>query len=551
MKRQLPKAKTLVVWVDGGTYNVIMPMLRKGRLPTFRKMMKDGVSGTLISTTPPATAPAWASLVTGVNPGKHGVYDFWEKTGNDWVPATSWSVRRETLWSMLEEAGRKSILLNTPLTYPPRKINGILVTGLMTPANAPYTYPGAFKDELLKEFPEYSIIPEASPVSCTSVNEHLSFLEEAYNLMRTRRDVTLYLMENYDWDLFVSVFYCTDQIQHYYWRYMDPMHPLHDPDAPKKLKEAIYTSYEIVDDSVKKILKTIDDDTTLVLMSDHGAGPIYKYVFLNYYLMKLGLLLMNKKASMQSVIGRLLKTLELRLPRVSKFVPGTRATVFDKIRPRIDSIARVGEHFKRTLNWEKTKALSFGSLGWGMFVNQHTIKSTREYERLIEYLIRKLFELRDPYSGEKIAEEILRKTQIYSGPYVERAPDITLIPKKSYLIRGWLATDQIVGPSSDPSGHHQMEGILIMYGKNLKEGHGLKNCNITDLAPTILYSMGFPILSDMDGRVLTDAFHASYIKAHPVRMMEKRREPVARERYIFSEKEKRIVKERLKDLGYL
>ena len=534
-----------MILLDAGTFDVITPMLDRGRLPAFRKIMRGGVSGTLISTIPPLTPPAWASFATGVNPGKHGVYNFCERKEDKAVPVTSYSIRRETLWSMLNATGKKVILLNTPVTYPPRKVNGIVVTGLLTPGNVPYTYPENFRKELLREFPQYFIHARTKPWE----DEHL-YLEEAHNLLRERRDATLYLMENYDWDFFVSYFYYTDNIQHNFWEYMDATHPAHDPDAPPMFRDAIAKAYEIVDESIEEILKRIDDDTVLMVMSDHGAGPVYKYVFINNYLKTIGVLNVRTKGAIKLTVDKFMTALDVHLPRLSKFVPGTRTSILDKIRENVNK-KHITEPVFEYVNWTQTKAISLGALGQ-IFVNHDALKSTEEYEQLIRYLIQKLFELRDAEDGERIVDEIFRKSQIFHGEYVDRAPDLYFIMRKmTYVTTGGLhVTNQILGLPL-MGGHHRKEGILIMYGKNLREGHTLKDCNIMDLTPTILYLMGLPVPSDLDGRVLTNAFDPSYARKHPVRLKEKPEVPVERERYELSKEEKEKVKERLRALGYM
>lgn len=552
MEKQRTKTKTIIVWLDAGTFDVIMPMLDSGRLPAFQKVMAGGVSGTLISTIPPLTPPAWASFATGVNPGKHGVYDFCERRGSRTVPVTSYSIRRETLWTMLNEAGKKVILLNAPITYPPKNVNGIVVTGLMTPGNIPYVYPENFKEKFLKEFPEYLIHPRAtSEWSWSQQRDEYPYLEEAHRLLGQRGDATLYLMDNYDWDLFVSYFYYTDQIQHKFWKYMDATHPAHNPGAPRELKEAIASSYEIVDDYIQKILKRIGEDTAVIVASDHGAGPIYKDVLINNYLKTIGIFSPSTEGAMRSTVDRFLEALDFRLPRVSRFVPGTHRTIFDKIRARANERKTKPSQFFKYIDWAQTRAHSSGTFGQ-IYVNHRVIKSTWEYEKLLRYLIQKLFELRDPEDGQKIVDNVYRKSQIYSGPYVDEAPDLILFMRKmTYITRAWwFSTDQTVEPSL-ASANHRMEGVLIMFGKNFRRGHTLTDCNIMDLTPTILYLMGVEVPSDLDGRVLLDAFHPSYARKHPVRVKKIAPAPIERERFELSKEEEEKLKERLKALGYM
>ena len=540
MGKQAQK-KVVVIVVDAGSFSVINPMVEQGKLPTFQKILKAGASGILMSTMPPVTPPAWASFATGVNPGKHGVFDFWHFIGTDVTPVTSNSIRRKTLWSMLDEENMSSILINAPITYPPSKIRGLIISGLLTPTDSPYTYPKRLKKELVKEIPEYRIHTRTSPY----VNEQL-YLEEAYDLLRSRCDASLYLMENYDWNFFVSYFYYTDQIQHVFWKYMDSTHPSHDPNAPRELKDAIPGAYEIVDESLHKIMRFFDEDTLLIVMSDHGAGPVYKDVLINNYLRDLGLVRMSKRGLFEMTVNSLLRNFyveEERLTRIFSYLKGALRVMIYPTRKR-------SSYIPIWIDWSRTKAYSVGHLG-RIMVNRKATRSKSEYDGLINYLIRRLYEFRDPESDEKIVDRVYMKSEIYWGESVKEAPDLLFTMKNmTYMPRlGYeFESGEIVRPSLG-SGGHRMEGILIMYGNDVRKGYKLTECSIMDLMPTILYWMKFPISSDVDGRVLTEAFHPSFVRENPVKLTEAAPIPSSR-KLELSKEEKEKLKERLKALGY-
>ncbi len=554
-KQQTDK-KVVVVWIDGGTFDVITPILENGKLPTFAKIINGGASGALLSTIPPITPTAWASLATGVNPGKHGVYDFWEVEKNNMSVVNSYSIRRETIWSMLNKANKKVVLLNAPLTYPPRKVKGLLVTGLMTPSLVPHTFPEHFRKKLLKEISEYRVYTQTNPW----MDKYL-YLEEAYTLLKARCEATLYLMENYDWDLFFLDFFYTDQIQHFFWKYMDTSHPAHDPNAPRLLKEAIQKAYKTVDDSLHKILETIGEDATLIIMSDHGFGPMYKIAYINNYLLKIGLVKMGMGGTIKRSIKGLLRTLFQasridmeHIPDVLKYVQDASKIIFGspfKKRQIFDESSG-SAYLSEFLDSTQTKAYSMGSSGQ-IFVNREVVKSTKGYESVIKYLIQKLHELRDPETDEKMVDTVFKRSEIYSGPHVNSAPDLTLVMRNmSYVVSRFIA-DQITHRTreSTGSGCHRMEGILIMYGEDVRPGCFLKECRIMDLAPTILYLMGIPFPSDMDGKALVNAFRSPYVKAHPVRTRKATQKLGVPERYAFQEEEEEGIRERLKALGYM
>lgn len=530
-----------MVVVDAGSFSVINPMLKEGRLPTFQKILKEGASGILMSTMPPVTPPAWASFATGVNPGKHGVFDFWHFSGTEVRPVTSYSIQRKTLWTMLSEKNMSSILLNAPITYPPRKIRGLIISGLLTPGDFPHTYPKRLKKELMKEIPEYRLHTRTSHFADEQV-----YLQEAYGLLRSRRDATLYLMEKYDWNFFVSYFYYTDQIQHVFWKYMDPTHPLHEPDASRELKDAIPKAYEIVDETLSRIVKIIDEDTLLIVMSDHGAGPVYKEFHVNNYLRRLGLFRLSKEGLVEMVINGLIRTFGLEKGRLTNFLGHFKGALRVVIHPT----RALSFYFPTWIDWSSTKVYSTGHID-RIMVNRNLIRKKSEYNVLIGYLIRRLYELRDPESREKVVDRVYRRSEIYWGEHLKEAPDLLYTVKNmAYTTRVGheLESNQIIEHSLG-SGGHRKEGILIMYGNDIRKDNKLSNCSIMDLMPTILYTMGLRIPLDIDGKVITNAFHPSLTKEHPVKLTAATSIP-SRRKPRLSKEEKEGLKRRLQALGY-
>src|SRR5438067_4890467 len=158
--------RTVVFGVDGLTFRVLHPLIERGDLPNFKKLQQEGCEAILESKYPPLTPPAWVSLSTGLKPARHGVYDFWEyaeqeerETGT--ARKARVMTRRKggkAIWNILSEYGKQVLILNVPMTYPPEPVNGIMISGYMTPGSeVDFTYPQDFKEELFRVVPDYLI----------------------------------------------------------------------------------------------------------------------------------------------------------------------------------------------------------------------------------------------------------------------------------------------------------------------------------------------------------------------------------------------------------
>jgi len=208
--------KSMIIGLDGATFDLIKPWANAGELPTFKKLMKEGVWGELESTIPHVTPPAWTSITTGKNPGKHGIFDFMsiEKSDGKWKLKlyNSRSKKSKEIWDYLRD--KKSIIVNVPLTYPPRVINGTMITGMLTPdiKNSDFTYPKEFKGEILKSFPEYIIELNWSGYK----GKERKFLEDLYKMSEERIKLFWYLFGK-EWDFLFFVFVGTDRMQHIIW----------------------------------------------------------------------------------------------------------------------------------------------------------------------------------------------------------------------------------------------------------------------------------------------------------------------------------------------
>ena len=230
--------RLIIFGVDGGTLEIVRPLVAKGLLPNFARVMERGVAGELGSTFPPMTFPAFTTFMTGKNPGGHGVFDFFERVpgryGVRFVNANS--RRSRTLWRMLSDAGRRVAVIGFPVTYPPEAINGIMISGFDAPgigAKADRTcfYPTSFYEELRREVGDYVITPT---VDMLRAEQHPSeginaILETIERKVRT----ALYVQSREQWDCFAFMLIESDFAGHRYWKYYDPGSPSSAPALPR------------------------------------------------------------------------------------------------------------------------------------------------------------------------------------------------------------------------------------------------------------------------------------------------------------------------------
>lgn len=549
--------KVLVLGFDAGTFDIIKPMIKKGNLPNFKKMMEEGSYGNLQSTFPPVTPPAWASFMTGKNPGKHGVYNFYyhsldpSKDDENYF-VNSHSIRANTIWEILSQKGLKNIVINLPVTYPlTNKMNGIIISGLLTPTNAKdFIYPGELYNEILRNVGQYRVDSHPSTQwSSMTVKERVKYY---FKIEEERTNAALYLLEKHEWDFFMVMFSFTDKILHLIYHHLN----LNQPES-KELREYIYKTYEKADEILGKFLSAAGSNTTVFVVSDHGFGSMEKGFISNKWLADNGYMSLRKttvsnftelfqvkikKMPVDKVLRKLrLKFLRHVIPYFIKEMPIT--------------IPRFQKRVSRSVvDWKTT--IAYGT-DYGIRINLKGREATgiiepgEQYERVRDEIIKRLYELRDPETNEKLVDRVWKREEVYHGPYFENAPDLMYIMKGiSYVQYDTYYFNQMF--IRFEHGTHRMNGIFLMKGQEVKKGHEIDSANIIDVAPTILYSLGLPVPDDMDGRVLTESLRKDILDKTPVQY--EKALPLLREqlddRSIYTQEEEEEIKKGLQGLGY-
>jgi predicted AlkP superfamily phosphohydrolase/phosphomutase len=552
--------RVVVIGLDGGTFDLIRPWVETGRLPTFAKLMREGAWGNLRSTMPPITAPAWSSFITGKNPGKHGLVDFVFRRPDSYdVSPVNASLRQgRSLWSLLSEGGKKVIVVNVPLTYPPEPVNGLMITGLLTPSEkSDFAYPPELANEL--RVGGYRI---HAPQSFAK-GDIERFLRSIYETTEIQLTTVKRLMQEHPWDFLMYVFRGPDRLQHGLWHFMDPDHPLHGAPSTEKYQNAILEHYQYIDHQLADLFNQLDERTVLILMSDHGAGPFHKYIYMNNWLRRWGLL--KTKRGLITKLKEAMFALGITPINTYNFLLhlglGSLKGKVTKGKGQ-EKLAWLFLSFK-DVDWSRTQVYSLGNAGQ-LWINLRgrepmgIVAPGSEYKAVRQDVINRLMEMEDPDTGERLVDVVYTREELFHGPCVERMPDIVFVPKGfRYLSFGEyeFASHRLVDVSYGITGWHRQEGMVLLHGPPVQKGKRLSEAHIEDVTPTILYLMEQSLPDDMDGHVLTDALDSAWIdqarlKIQPVIAAEKENF-MARHQTDFSLTDEETVRQRLKDLGYL
>ncbi len=547
------RPRVVVLGLDGATFTILRPWMEAGYLPNLARLAHEGVHGKLESVVPPYSAPAWVSLVTGKGPGKHGIVDFWRydpSTDERW-PVDASNVGTVALWDILGEHGRLVGAVNVPLTYPPRLINGVMVSGMMTPGeDTPYTHPPELKNWLKEVAGDY----EADPY--TSVDRTSAFLKRVLYWVERREVAHLRLLESRPFDFFINVVQALDPIQHHFWRVLDESHPNHDDNEAGRLRPLLLRCYQAVDKVVGHRLGMLDGRTTLFVVSDHGFGPVYRRFNVNRFLLEHGFLALEGDAMPHPLrsqvvegirtVGRMLDVLNLR----GRLLDNRQR---EALRRRLDKSAAPA------VDWLRTRVYYTGLTGQALYVNLVGREATgivphgEPYEEVRDSLIAALVNLHDPDTGEPVISAAYRREEVYTGSCLAQLPDVVFsLRDRPYLPSEHMAAQAIIEPLPPESsgGRHYPEGIFMAVGRGVRQGVVLDGAHLIDVAPTILYALGLPVPGDMDGHVLTEVFTQEHLAAYPVREGSPPMAPPVVEGHMDQQTDD-VITERLRALGYL
>ncbi|MCP4362244.1 MAG: hypothetical protein GY796_29915 [Chloroflexi bacterium] len=552
--------RVFVIALDGATFDLIGPWSEAGHLPNLRKLMTEGSYGPLASTYPPLTGPAWGSFMTGKSPGQHSVFEFFRRKAGSYRQTLNSRLNLDgkSLWHLLSEGGKQVGVMGIPLSYPPESVNGFLITGLLTPPNArDFTHPADLLNQIEDHLGEPYRLRHDEKYRKSDPHP---FIQEQRENLENNACVAEYLMTAEPWDFFMVHFLGTDRMQHEFWHLLDETHPQHDPQERQRLGNVVLQFFQEVDAKVGRLLQHLNEDDTVVVMSDHGFGPIHKFINFNTWLLE------QKLIRLKSNPGTWFRYLLFRLGYnystlghwILKLGFGRKAKQMG--RGKRESLQRLLFLSLDDVDWLRTTVYSIGNYGQ-LYVNlkgrepEGIVAPGVEYEAVLNDLTQRLQQLVDPQTGELVICDIFRQDDIYEGPHTHQAPDLMFFTKEMvYKPMGLsdFSSPHVFEPVYGTTGHHRTDGIMIWHGANVvQSGAWQGEAHIQDLTPTILYLLGQPIPPKMDGKVLLDLFTPAFRQQHHVTFAAEADSTEDGHDSAYSEKDEAEVKEMLRALGYV
>ncbi|EMA71060.1 alkaline phosphatase family protein [Halorubrum distributum] len=542
---------TLVIGLDGGEWEVIAPLIERGELPHLARIKAEGVSGPLQSITPPVSPPAWNSIQTGTNPGKHGIYDF-STFDEDYSRRSVNSADRsvEPFWTVMNDEGVKTGLFKVPFTYPPDDVDGFMVTGFPTPnivddhaTPAPVADRVGPVEDLFEDW------------SLQQAGDYEAFLEDLIQVAERQTDLFLELLQDYETDFSMTVYDGSDRVQHFFWKYFDESHPRYTSDSP--LTGAIEEYYRTVDRGIGRILDIINDDCDVIVISDHGFGPLSSDIYVDEWLVDEGFLSRRSELSGGKAVDDVLAT---------TLKAGWRAVKHADLDTAVRSLLpaswfqrgkNLQDDSHRDIIWDETQVF-FGTLsGQALFVNleegfnRGTVPQN-QYDEVVSEVRRSLLSLQHPETGKELVEEVIRSDEAFDGWRVEQAPDLIVRTVPDHTLKGGRS-DTLVQPSAqndhDRSGDHRTNGIFLAAGPSFSSG-SIEGASVLDIAPTLLYLQGSPIPQSIDGSVLTEALDNDLLDKREIRTTAQYGQSDNSGRQ-WSDDEEAELEKRLSDMGYL
>ncbi|MBN1354791.1 alkaline phosphatase family protein [bacterium] len=560
---QTQSFKCVVIGLDGFDPLLATRWMEAGKLPVLNSLRKSGVYSPLRSTIPPVTYPAWSTFLTGSNPGKHGIIDFALRRYNSYdIEFINSTYRRlPTFLDLLNSAGFQVGAMGIPATYPPDRLNGFMISGFDSPiavnADPTFCHPPELYHELKQKIHPYTLagIQEIRIHS----RWHEKTAKQLLESVQKRAEIACYLIRSYRFPIHVFVFSEADTASHHFWVF-------HDRESPRRLtssdrhSDVILRTYQALDDAVGAVINAAGSAATVIVLSDHGFGGTgARALSINRLLETLGFFRYRDRS----------RRPDIRTHPIRWIPTGIQQMLFRKFKARIPA-------------WfEARNRISFADLKHcaafsdelnyfpSIWIHDSRFPVGRRLDpvdrkKLVDSIIRSLPEIRNPNTGVEIIRRAHRREELYSGPAVDRIPDIILelncdLDYSYPILRARTSGPILIDlPQSEMTGSkgksmngsHRSHGVLYVSGPEIRNRETPKDPGIEDVAPTILALARVAVPGFMNGRILEEILTPE-ITAGIYPDTRSRNAHSTGQPEPYGSRESDAVRKRLEDLGYL
>ena len=456
--------RVLLLGIDGLSTAFMDAPVVADSMPILRSLLEASATGPLWSTFPPYTGPAWTSITTGVEPGRHGVFGFTDHAGR---PCSDTTASAPRLWDYVGASGGRSIVVNVPLTHPPRPIEGVLVSGMPAPSSD-ICFPAQIESELhARDYIVDIAVAEGG-------REGSSTLDSLAEMTRRRGEAAAWLATSQAWDLYAIVFVLPDRLGHPWWKQLVPGDGLYEGRRAERVRRAARGALVALDEAIGALVDTLPPDTAIVLCSDHGFGPLHADVFFDLALAEAGLATAGSQSGLRRAVARAGRS------RSAQWAP------------------------KALHRWARMKAAGpsepLERRAWTTPPYESGVRLADSSDAGLRHTVTELLtELRTP-NGRPAVKSVTPRGDLYRGPRAHEAADLLceMIDETIGLHDGMHASAPWVSRGHRPWGTHASEGVVAISGVSAPERLEGK---APDITPTVLGLLGLEA-QGLDGRSL-------------------------------------------------
>ena len=523
------RKKTLIIALDGFTWNLGKPFVEEGVMPFLGRFLHSGCHGVLDSVMPFETSPAWSTFQTGCAPGKTNIYAFhtYDRAKKEIRLNSYLDIMAPTLWEIADNAGKKIVSMNMPVTSPPPKLsNGIIIPGLLCPGLSSDTvWPAEVFEKYIRPQQGYNIV--FKDPDCT--DEY--FIEQSIKTEQSRTQAAINIMNDVDWDIFCIQMQSTDAFQHHFWGVLAD-----SSESNKSLRKQVCEFYRSCDGFIKSLVENAGQDTLTIMVSDHGFCGGKTTIGINVWLRQNGYLhfLRDEPKGLWQKAKNNCPPLKAIAKQIGPILKKTSSDDNDEL-----FVKTVESHLRRLIDLDKSTAFCLGGMGGILYINADDTTKKKIADEITSGLMKEF----GPDSSQHVIEKISPAKEIYGdNPTADKMPDLVIT-----FVEG---AEHRIEPSGDKAvfdkrfdGTHSKAGFFAAIGKDIK--HTQLDCSIPDIAPTVLAWMGIDVPSHMDGRVIHEMFES--------RINENRTDVSGniKKDTEYSDAEQADVEKQLRDLGYL